>query len=126
VLLPGTITASFVRSAPSFKSSRSLALRALASGPWHLKQLSEKIGNTSRLKSGAATAATGSSKNMMSKKRSIGLSLEDGRVLSSREQRLTDFHRMRGIVWQCGINEFGVVAQEMKSHCTARMCTTVG
>ena len=48
---------------------------------------------------------TGSSKIVMSKKRSIGLSLEDERVLSSREQRLTDFHRMRGIVWQRGVNQ---------------------
>jgi hypothetical protein len=49
-LLPGTITASFRRSAVSFKSSRRSALRALASGPWQVKQFSESIGKMSRLK----------------------------------------------------------------------------
>ena len=52
-LLPGTITVfpSLTRNAPSLVSSRNFALRAFSSGPWHLKQLSEKIGRTSRLKS---------------------------------------------------------------------------
>ena len=49
-LLPGTITASVFRSAVSLRSSRRSALRALASGPWQVKQFSERIGRMSRLK----------------------------------------------------------------------------
>src|SRR6266487_4501395 len=52
-LLPGTITVlpSLTRNAPSLVSSRSFPLRAFSSGPWHWKQLSDKIGRISRLKS---------------------------------------------------------------------------
>ena len=50
-LLPGTMTGSLVRRAPSFTSSRRSALRVLASGPWQMKQFSERIGRMSRLKS---------------------------------------------------------------------------
>src|SRR5262245_370154 len=67
-LLPGTRSARalLLRDAPSIVSRRRPALRASASGPWHLKQLSERIGNTSREKStspagsrdGQASAAT--------------------------------------------------------------------
>ncbi len=51
--LPGMMTASFVRSAPSRVSRRRLASRFFSSGPWQAKQLSEKSGSTSRLKSTA-------------------------------------------------------------------------
>src|SRR5436190_21302412 len=37
--------------APSALSNRNLDLRRFSSGPWQLKQLSERIGRTSRLKS---------------------------------------------------------------------------
>jgi hypothetical protein len=37
--------------ASSRRSSRSFALRALSSGPWHWKQLRERMGRTSRWKS---------------------------------------------------------------------------
>src|SRR6185436_6510428 len=37
--------------ASSLRSKRSLALRSFSSGPWHLKQLSERIGRISRLNS---------------------------------------------------------------------------
>ena len=50
LLLPGTITGSFFRSASSLRSSRSSALRALASGPWQVKQFSDRIGRMSLLK----------------------------------------------------------------------------
>src|SRR6266850_8021835 len=52
-LLLGTITVlpSLTRNAPSLVSSRSFPLRAFSSGPWHWKQLSDKIGRISRLKS---------------------------------------------------------------------------
>src|SRR6266487_1006825 len=52
-LLPGTITVlpSLTRNAPSLVSSRSFPLRAFSSGPWHWKQLSDRIGRISRLKS---------------------------------------------------------------------------
>src|SRR5205085_4433102 len=43
--------------ASSFRSKRSLALRSWPSGPWHLKQFSEKIGRISRLKSMAEAGA---------------------------------------------------------------------
>ena len=66
-------------------SSRSFALRALASGAWHLKQVSEKIGNTSRLKSGAAIAATGNSKIMMSPMHGITGSLAQPHRLASQQ-----------------------------------------
>src|SRR5262249_45983056 len=54
----------FVPKAPSLVSSRRPALRFLASGPWHLKHLSERIGRTWKLKStfragSAARAAMG-------------------------------------------------------------------
>ena len=62
-LLPGTITSAF---ASCSRSSRSFALRALPSGPWHVKHVSERIGSTSRLKSTAAFADNGSSKIAMS------------------------------------------------------------
>src|SRR5262245_56838647 len=52
--------------APSFVSRRSLPLRTLSSGPWHWKQLLERIGRTSRLKSifaaGCADATSGINK----------------------------------------------------------------
>ena len=51
--LPGTIARaplSVSAKAPSWVSSRSPALRALSSGPWQAKQLSERIGRTSRAK----------------------------------------------------------------------------
>ena len=41
---------SFACSALSFMSSRNLAFRVFASGPWQVRQFSEKIGRTSRLK----------------------------------------------------------------------------
>ena len=44
-------TPSSLRNAPSSVSSRRPALRWLASGPWHWKQLSERIGRMSRLNS---------------------------------------------------------------------------
>src|SRR2546425_11170953 len=52
-LLPGMITVlpSLTRNAPSLVSSRSFPLRAFSSGPWHWKQLSDKIGRISQLKS---------------------------------------------------------------------------
>src|SRR6266496_1771973 len=52
-LLPGMITdlPSLIRNTPSRVSSRSFPLRAFSSGPWHWKQLSDKIGRISRLKS---------------------------------------------------------------------------
>src|SRR5437868_13067825 len=37
--------------ASSLRSNRRRALRSFSSGPWHLKQFSEKIGRMSRLKS---------------------------------------------------------------------------
>src|SRR4051794_22354743 len=43
-------------SASSRRSRRSLPLRAPSSGPWHLKQKSDRIGRTSRWKSTAASA----------------------------------------------------------------------
>ena len=43
--------------APSGVSRRSLPLRFLASKPWQAKQLSERIGRMSRLKSSFASAA---------------------------------------------------------------------
>ena len=51
--LPGTIARpplSSLANAPSFVSSRRPALRVLSSGPWQAKQLSERIGRTSRAK----------------------------------------------------------------------------
>ena len=52
--LPGTMAtapdfAGFIASA--LKSSRSFDLRCFSSGPWHWKQVSEKIGRMSRLNS---------------------------------------------------------------------------
>ena len=64
---PGTIAGSpdFAGfNASSRISSRSFALRALSSGPWHLKQLFERIGRTSRLKSGGVFAAAAGSLNV--------------------------------------------------------------
>src|SRR5438552_16660220 len=43
--------------ASSFRSKRNLAFRSLSSGPWHLKQFSERIGRISRLKSMEGVAA---------------------------------------------------------------------
>jgi hypothetical protein len=52
--LPGTTAtapdSSFAEN-PSFTSSRSPACRCFSSKPWHLKQLLERIGRISRLKS---------------------------------------------------------------------------
>jgi hypothetical protein len=50
--VPGTTAAesSLDAIAPARVSSRNLALRSSASGPWHAKQLSERIGRISRLK----------------------------------------------------------------------------
>ena len=45
-----------ISKAASRSSSRSLALRVLASGPWQVKQCVARIGRTSRLKSGASSA----------------------------------------------------------------------
>src|SRR5206468_1652068 len=42
---------------PSSVSSRRLATRRLSSGPWHAKQLSERMGRTSRSKSTGLSAA---------------------------------------------------------------------
>src|SRR5436190_5748265 len=42
---------------PSPVSSRRLATRRLSSGPWHVKQLSERMGRTSRSKSTGLSAA---------------------------------------------------------------------
>ncbi len=47
---PGTITPVLAK-APSFVSNRSPAFLCAASGPWHAKQLSDRIGRTSRSKS---------------------------------------------------------------------------
>jgi hypothetical protein len=60
-----------------------------------------------------------------SKKRSIGLSLEDGRVLSSREQGLTDFHHIRWFVIERGVHQLRVVLQEMKRHCATGVVAAV-
>src|SRR5262249_42436265 len=57
---PGTIAIapdSAGRSASSRTSSRSSASRSSASGPWHLKQLSARIGRTWRSKSTASSGA---------------------------------------------------------------------
>src|SRR5436309_15557735 len=43
---------------PSLVSSRSLACRACSSGPWQAKQLSERMGRISRLKSTGFSLAT--------------------------------------------------------------------
>src|SRR5262245_25411227 len=51
---PGTIAYSpdlAALKASSLTSNRNFALRSFSSGPWHLKQLSERIGLMSRLKS---------------------------------------------------------------------------
>ena len=53
--LPGTITLAM---APSRVSRRNFALRAAASNPWQAKQLSERMGRTSRLKSTGSSART--------------------------------------------------------------------
>src|SRR5258706_10040570 len=58
--LPGTIAVAPDLAgcvATSRTSSRNLDLRAPSSGPWHLKQLRDKIGLTSRVKSGGCEAA---------------------------------------------------------------------
>ena len=64
---PGTITWYPPRSAkaPSFVSRRRFTIRCFSSGPWQAKQLSERIGRISRLKStplglesGCATVVT--------------------------------------------------------------------
>ena len=44
--------------AASFTSSRSSALRLFASGPWQVKQFSERIGRMSRLKSSFVVASS--------------------------------------------------------------------
>src|SRR5262249_13728574 len=56
---PGTMAKSpdlAALKASSLRSNRSLALRSFSSGPWHLKQLSERMGRISRLKSTRAAA----------------------------------------------------------------------
>src|SRR5215813_6700239 len=47
---------------PSSLSSRNLAIRCASSGPWQAKQLSEKIGRISRLKSIVFEPASGAAK----------------------------------------------------------------
>ena len=59
--LPGTIATPpplSLLKAPSFVSSRSPALRFRSSGPWQAKQLSERIGRTSRAKFTAGDLAS--------------------------------------------------------------------
>ena len=58
--LPGTIARWSPKSAkaPSLTSSRRSAFRSAASGPWQAKQLADKMGRISRLKSTPAPAAS--------------------------------------------------------------------
>ena len=67
LLLPGTMTGSFVLRALSLTSSRKSAFRVFASGPWHVKQFSERIGKTSRRKSTGACAKALAPSRMPSK-----------------------------------------------------------
>jgi hypothetical protein len=53
---PGTITPVF-ENAPSFVSKCKPAMRFLSSGPWQVKQLSDRIGRICRSKTTAGGAA---------------------------------------------------------------------
>src|SRR5690242_16348909 len=56
-------TISFLSGAPLSMSKRTLLLRVAASGPWHVKHLSERIGRISRLNTtGWAETAAGHSR----------------------------------------------------------------
>ena len=81
-LLPGTMTS---RLASASTSKRSLALRALASGPWQVKQVSERIGKTSRLKSGAANTLQATENTAMEIQHRIAGSLRLTRRLASQQ-----------------------------------------
>lgn len=62
--LPGIMAAPGKRraNASSFRSRRKPAWRMAGSGPWHLKQLSDRIGRMSRLKSRADESSLGCAK----------------------------------------------------------------
>src|SRR5437870_3746615 len=76
----------------SLRSNRSLALRPWSSGPWHLKQLSERMGRISRLKpivpaTGAWVGLVAASTENASGKHSVKTGNSDNFILQPADRK---------------------------------------